>query len=108
MRLNGSFFINEFRSYFVRKDSEVLESMEFLRFLFFRVSILSFELNVLRNLFVKSCRIKLLKQSKIKIIFIKYLDFWMVNFEKSGFFMLLNFRSNIEILFCSFYISFVN
>lgn len=91
MRLNGSFFINEFRSYFVRKDSEVLESMEFLRFLFFRASILSFELNVLRNLFVKSCRIKLLKQSKIKIIFIKYLDFWMVNFEKLGFFMLWNF-----------------
>lgn len=108
MRSNGSLPTNEFRSQLVRKDSEILESMESPRPLSSRASILSSELNVSRNSSAKSCRIKSSKQSKTKTTSIKHLDPWMANSEKPGFSMPLNSRSNTEISFCSSHISFAN
>lgn len=108
MRSNGSLPTNEFRSQLVRKDSEILESMESPRPLSTRASILSSELNVSRNSSAKSCRIKSSKQSKTKTTSIKHLDPWMANSEKPGSSMPLNSRSNTEISFCSSHISFAN
>lgn len=108
MRSNGSLPTNEFRSQLVRKDSEILESMESPRPLSSRASILSSELNVSRNSSAKSCRIKSSKQSKTKTTSIKHLDPWMANSEKPGSSMPLNSRSNTEISFCSSHISFAN
>lgn len=95
-------------SQLVRKDSEILESMESPRPLSSRASILSSELNVSRNSSAKSCRIKSSKQSKTKTTSIKHLDPWMANSEKPGSSMPLNSRSNTEISFCSSHISFAN
>lgn len=108
MRSNGSLPTNKFRSQLVRKDSEVLESMESPRPLSSRASILSSELNVSRNSSAKSCRIKSSKQSKTKTTSIKHLDPWMANSEKPGSSMPWNSRSNTEISFCSSHISFAN
>lgn len=108
MRSNGSLPTNEFRSQLVRKDSEILESMESPRPLSSRASILSSELNVSRNSSAKSCRIKSSKQSKTKTTSIKHLDPWMANSEKPGSSMPWNSRSNTEISFCSSHISFAN
>lgn len=108
MRSNGSLPTNEFRSQLVRKDSEILESMESPRPLSSRASILSSELNVSRNSSAKSCRIKSSKQSKTKTTSITHLDPWMANSEKPGSSMPLNSRSNTEISFCSSHISFAN
>lgn len=108
MRSNGSLPTNEFRSQLVRKDSEILESMESPKPLSSRASILSSELNVSRNSSAKSCRIKSSKQSKTKTTSIKHLDPWMANSEKPGSSMPLNSRSNTEISFCSSHISFAN
>lgn len=108
MRSNGSLPTNEFRSQLVRKDSEILESMESPRPLSSRASILSSELNVSRNSSAKSCRIKSSKQSKTKTTSIKHLDPWMANSEKPGSSMPWNSRSNTEISFCSSQISFAN
>lgn len=95
-------------SQLVRKDSEILESMESPRPLSSRASILSSELNVSRNSSAKSCRIKSSKQSKTKTTSIKHLDPWMANSEKPGSSMPWNSRSNTEISFCSSHISFAN
>lgn len=108
MRSNGSLPTNEFRSQLVRKDSEILESMESPRPLSSRASILSSELNVSRNSSAKSCRIKSSKQSKTKTTSIKHLDPWMANSEKPGSSMPCNSRSNTEISICSSHISFAN
>lgn len=108
MRSNGSLPTNEFRSQLVRKDSEILESMESSRPLSSRASILSSELNVSRNSSAKSCRIKSSKQSKTKTTSIKHLDPWMANSEKPGSSMPWNSRSNTDISFCSSHISFAN
>lgn len=108
MRSNGSLPTNEFRSQLVRKDSEILESMESPRPLSSRASILSSELNVSRNSSAKSCRIKSSKQSKTKTTSMKHLDPWMANSEKPGSSMPLNSRSNTEISFCSSHNSFAN
>lgn len=108
MRSNGSLPTNEFRSQLVRKDSEVLESMESPRPLSSRASISSSELNVSRNSSAKSCRIKSSKQSKTKTTSIKHLDPWMANSEKPGSSMPCNSRSNTEISICSSHISFAN
>lgn len=95
-------------SQLVRKDSEILESMESPRPLSSRASILSSELNVSRNSSAKSCRIKSSKQSKTKTTSIKHFDPWMANSEKPGSSMPWNSRSNTEISFCSSHISFAN
>lgn len=108
MRSNGSLPTNEFRSQLVRKDSEILESMESPRPLSSRASILSSELNVSRNSSAKSCRIKSSKQSKTKTTSMKHLDPWMANSEKPGSSMPWNSRSNTDISFCSSQISFAN
>lgn len=108
MRSNGSLPTNEFRSQLVRKDSEILESMESPRPLSSRASILSSELNVSRNSSAKSCRIKSSKQSKTKTTSMKHLDPWMANSEKPGSSMPWNSRSNTDISFCSSHISFAN
>lgn len=108
MRSNGSLPTNEFRSQLVKSDSEISESIESLRPLSSRASILSSELNVSRNSSAKSCRIKSSKQSKRKTTSIKHLDPWMANSEKPGSSMAWNSRSNTEISFCSSHISFAN
>lgn len=108
MRSNGRPSTNEFRSQLVRKDSEILESMESPRPLSSRASILSSELNVSRNSSAKSCRIKSSKQSKTKTTSMKHLDPWMANSEKLGSSMPWNSRSNTDISFCSSHISFAN